>query len=410
MSDQRSIVALIFGWRRLIYRITAIAVLVAVVGSLLMSNWYAATATCMPPEESERPGALVSMFSRFGLEFGAGGLVSSTPMSDLMLGVLKSRRLRGAVVDRFDLVEVYEAESRRHAVADLADHLQVGMTADGLIEVQVEDKDRERAAAMANTFVELLDQYNRETSIERAGRTREFIDVVLQENRARLEQAARELEVFRREHGAIELTEQTRVTVEAIAELESERTALEIERGLLEGFSAPESARMRQITARIRELNERISELKEGTDGDDGPGVFIPLSEIPSLGLRLADLTREVMVQETVREYLTSQYEEARIQEARDLRSIRVVDEAVPPIKKHRPRRSIIVILTLLVALAGSVGLAFAADSLESYLASEGAEAVPMGSRESRIIRRAVAALRTWGGPRDGAATEPRNS
>jgi len=410
MSEERSIVGLIFGWRRLIYRITAAAVLIAVAASLLMSNWYGATATCLPPEEGDRPGALVSMFSRFGLEFGASGLVSSTPMSDMMLGVLKSRRLRRAVVDRFDLVEVYEAESERHAVAELGDHLQVGMSVDGLIEVWVEDTDRDRAAAMANTFVELLDQYNRETSIERATRTREFIEGVLEENRLRLEQAARELEEFRREHSAIELTEQTRVTVEAVAELESERTALEIERGLLEGFSGPESARMRQLGARIREIDEKISEFERGPSEPGESAVFLPLAEIPTIGLELADLTREVMVQETVREYLTSQYEEARIQEARDLRSIRVVDEAVPPIKKHRPRRGIIVILTFVVALVGSVGLAFAADSLESYLTTDRAAATLGRSRESRIITRAVALLHSWGGPRGGATSAPRNS
>ena len=401
MNEQRSIAGLILGWRPLILRVTLAAAIVSVVVSLLMPNWYAATASFLPPEEGESRGGIMRMFTQMGMEFGAGGLVSASPAADLMIGILKSRLIRGQVVDRFDLVGVYDVESRDHAIRDLGDHLRVSTTSEGLVEVWVEDRDRGRAADMANAFVEFLDEYNRRTSAERARRTKELVGVIIEENRQRLEGAAGRLRDFQEEHDTVEITEQTRVTVEAIAELESELARLEIERGLLKGFSSPDQMEVRALDARVREIEAVVAELREGgTRSPRDGGVFLPLSEIPGLGLELADLTREVMVQEKVYEFLKSQFEEARIQESRDMEVVHILDAASPPLKKFRPRRSIIVILTVILALIGSIGVAFAAEGLIEYV-EKSPSALALGdSRGSRAILGFVRWLRAWGGPK----------
>jgi uncharacterized protein involved in exopolysaccharide biosynthesis len=402
MGEQKSIAGLILGWRPLIFRVTLAAVVISVVVSLLLPNWYGASATFLPPEEGESRGSIMRMFTQIGMDFGGSGLVSGTPAADLMIGILKSRLIRGQVVDRFDLVDVYRADTRDHAVADLGDHLRVSTTPEGLVEVWVEDRDRRRAADMANAFVEFLDDYNRSTSAERARRTKELVSTILIENRARLEDAAGRLKTFQEEHETVELTEQTRVTVEAIAELESQLAGLQIERGLLEGYSSPEQVDVRRLDARIREVETKINELRYGAAGsqEGEGGVLIPLNDIPGLGLELADLTREVMVQEKVYEYLQSQLEEARIQEARDMEVIHILDEASPPLRKARPRRSVIVMLTVILALIGSIGVAFAAEGLIEYAAESPSSLSLADSRSSRALLQFLYRLRAWGGPK----------
>lgn len=402
MNEQRSVAGLILGWRPLIVRVTLAAAVVSVVGSLLMPNWYGASATFLPPQESESRGNILQMFTQLGMEFGARGLVSGTPAADLMIGILKSRHIRGQVVDRFDLVSVYDTETREHAIRDLGDHLRVNTTSEGLVDVWVEDRDRRRAADMANAFVEFLDQYNRRTSAERARRTRELVGEIIEENRVRLGDATTGLRAFQETHEAIELTEQTRVTVEAIADLESELTRLEIEKGLLEGFSSPDQMEMRELDARVREIEGKIADLRGGraqSSGRDG-GVFLPLSDIPGLALELADLTREVMVQERVYEFLKSQYEEARIQESRDMEIIHVLDAATPPLKKSRPRRSVIVMLTVILAFLGSIGAAFATEGLIEYVEGSPSALALRDSRDSRALLSVLRRLRAWGGPK----------
>jgi uncharacterized protein involved in exopolysaccharide biosynthesis len=404
MGNEQSIAGVVFGWRKMIYRVTIGAALIAVVVSLVMPSWYAATANCMPPQETESRGGILQMFTRMGMDFGAGGLVSGTPMSDLMIGILKSRLIRGQIVDRFDLVSAYRSRTREHAIRELGNHLRVYNTPEGLIEVWVEDRDKKRAAQMANAFLELLDEYNRTASVDQARRTSEFVERILGDNRERLENAARDLREFKEKHQTVELSEQTRVTVEEIARLESERTEFEIERGVLRNFSRPDQIEMRKIDARLREIQTKLDELEGAGASSTGSGaaeggVFLPLSEIPALSLQLADLTREAMVQEKVYEFLSSQLEEARIQESKDLQVIRILDEAVPPLVRSRPRRKLIVILTVCLAALGSVGVALVSEGFLEYESRNRSTSSIADSRESRALVGFFRWLRRWGGP-----------
>lgn len=400
MPEKNTIAQLISDWRRLVVRVTLAAAVAAVVVSLLLPNWYAATSTILPPQESGTGGTLVNMFNQLGMDLGAGGLLSSTPATDVMIGVLKSRHIRGKVVDRFDLVSVYDAKTREHAVKELGDHLRVNTTAENLIEIQVEDKNRQRAADMANAFTEFLDQYHRETSVDRARRTREFIESALSENRERLDEASLELRKFQEEHGTVELTEQTRATVEALALLQTEQTELRIQKGVLSGYAKPDQIEMRGIEARLEEVGSEISRLAGGTSsaevGTDS-GALLPLSEIPGMGLDLANLTREVMVRSRVLEFLASQLEEARIQESRDLEVVSILDAAVPPLKKIRPRRSIICILTVILALAGSMGLAALTEFAGTQIEDGRVYDIAGDTRGSRAFARVVRWLIAWG-------------
>jgi uncharacterized protein involved in exopolysaccharide biosynthesis len=250
--------------------------------------------------------------------------------------------------------------------------------------------------------VELLDQYNRESSVQDARRTREFIRACLDESRERLEDAARNLRRFQEQHGAIEIGEQTRVTVEAMAELEAERTRLAIEKAVMESYSRSGMPKVREIETTMAEIDKRLRQLRGSVREDSADAapeapptdVLIPLSEFPRIGLAFADLKREVLVQEKVYGFLTNQLEEARIREARDLETVRVLDAAVPPIRKSRPRRSLIVIATTGLALLMSVGIAVSAEAFRESVASGAAWTE---TREARVLLRVTERLRGWG-------------
>ncbi len=409
MTESKSLLQVLLAWRHFIIRATALAAVVAVVVSLLLPGWYASTATILPADDSGGGGGLLQLVSQLGSGGGTGriarNILSRTPTADLAIGVLKSRRLRSGIVDRFDLKAAYDSPSREHAIRELGTHLEISTTPEGLVTVRVEDRDGTRAAEMANAFLELLDEFNREVSVENARRTRDFIGSRLDENRTRMDEAASRLRTFQETQGAIHLSDQTRVTVEAIASFQAERTSLDIERGVFENFAAPDQYELRQIAMRIREIDRALDDLlgrgagvpdSTGAGAAGSPGVFLPLGHVPRLGVEFADLKREVLVQESVYEFLTSQYEEARIRVSQDQETITVLDAAVPPIRRARPRRSLIVILTCVAALFGFTGIALASESLiESTSAS--AESGAAGSvPELRWLASALARLRTW--------------
>ncbi|NNE10184.1 MAG: hypothetical protein HKN20_16615 [Gemmatimonadetes bacterium] len=404
MDKQQSLGSLIYAWRRLFYLFGGIASVLAVVVSLVLPNWYTGTVTAMPPQEGESRGGVMQLFTQMGVDFGAGGLLSQTPMTDVMIGIVKSRHIRGQVVDLHDLVEVYDAESREHAIHELGMRISATTSPEGLIQVRVEDKDRQRAADMANSFMRFLDTFNREASVDQARRTIRFIENTLDSNRTRLVTAARNLEEFQKRNRTIELTEQTRVTVEAISRLESEKAELEIQRGVLSKFATGNNQQLRQLDLRIRETEQMLGEMQNGyAAGSDSASstVLLPLSQIPALSLQLADLTRELLVQDRVYQFLTSQLEDARIKQSRDMQVITILDAAVPPIKKSRPRRSLICLLTAGLSLFLTAVLVIGADYYLRY-----AKTHEPSTTEERFLLRASRTLEKWGGPKvRGAGT-----
>jgi tyrosine-protein kinase Etk/Wzc len=385
----RNVAQVLFEWRRLIYRVVVIGIVASVGVSLVLPRWYSASSTFLPPRESEAGKGVAQLSTLLGLDIGGMGLTSSTPSTDRMIGVLKSRRLREKLVDQFGLEKEYRARSREHAIQKLQHHITASTTAEGLIKVEVEDRDKARAADMANALVDLLDDYNRETSVEQALRTSEFIDRSLKENDARLETASDALKAFQEQHGAVELIEQTRAAVEAAADIQAERAKLEIQRGVLSDYAGPNAPQVLELEARIREIDSRLGQIMGsepgpyGAGSDRADGVLLPLSAVPALGIELARLTRDVLVLDKMHSYLAAQLEESRIQEAKDLRTVQVVDRAVPPLRKSRPRRSLIVVLTTALAAILGSGLALVADGV---LESEGALLDARGRGESSEI------------------------
>lgn len=412
---ERSFGEILLSWRKLLIRLTIAGAVAAVVVSLLLPQWFTASAVLTPPSDNDSGLGLMSVMNQLSSSVGAVGrarsLLKRSPEVDSMIAVLKSRRLRGEVVDRFGLVEHYKAKSREHAIKELGQHLRVDTTPEGFVDVSVEARDRQLAADLTNEFVEALDRYNRSTSVEDAKRTSEFIRTCLDENRTRLDDATRALREFQEQHGAVQIAEQGRVTVEAMADLEAERTRLQIQKGVLQNYALGQQPEIQEIEAQIREIDKRMTNLRGPLPAEVGSHdaskpapardggtkdteVLLRLRDLPRLALQYAELQREVMVQEKVYEFLTSQLEEARIRESRDLETVKVLDEAVPPIRKTRPRRSLIVILSTLIACTASLGLAFAIEGLADVSASHPAL---RSARETRWIFGAADAVRRWG-------------
>lgn len=400
MDPERPLLQVVLAWSPMIIRATLAAIIVAAIVSLVLPSWYEANTVLMPPEETGARGSVLSIFTQAGFDFGSGGLVSSTPETDLMIGIVKSRSLRGSIVDEYDLARIYREKTRGKAIKEFGDHMTVDTTPEGLLEISVEDRDPTRAADMANRLADLLDEHIRATSVEQAGRTVESLGGELDEARNRLDDSTARLRTFQESHRTVELTEQTRVTLEAVAMLQAQRTELAMRRGVLGQFSTSAMVEMREIEAQISELDIRLKELTGA--GQNADGVLVPLGSVPGLAVELMELTREVTIQEQVYGFLRAEFEQALTEQVRDLRVITVLDQAVPPERRDRPRRRLIVLLTALLAFVASTATALLADGLLSSADRE----TSAGARAPLPLVRFARWLRAWGAPRapDGGA------
>jgi uncharacterized protein involved in exopolysaccharide biosynthesis len=330
-------------WRRVWQKRVPIGamVLVACLGtagvSFLMKPWFRASGSLMPPAEEEVGFGLAKLLKGASVP-GIKIPTQATP-ADVFISVLESRRISEEMVQRFGLQKKYKKKLKEDAVKELKRHARFKLTDAGIIEMSVEDTDPRTAADMLGAYIQLLDQFNREVRTTKGRRTRQFVEARLTENKADLSKAEERLSVYQSRHKAAVISPEMSTAIEQAARIYAQRTALEVRLSLVRSYVRDGSDEEAQIRGQLAALDRQLSQL-------------------PETGLELARLMRDVKMQETVYALLTAQFEEARIDEARDITSVDVLDPPAPPERKIRPRRTIMVVSAFLLSLAVGIGWA----------------------------------------------------
>jgi uncharacterized protein involved in exopolysaccharide biosynthesis len=266
------------------------------------------------------------------------------------------------VIRKEHLMEAYHTESMEDALGELFSRVRVTVTPEGLISVSYEDRDRVRAADVANRFMEQSDRISRETSTSQAKSARVFIEQRLAQTQEVLTRAEENLREFQEKNKTILLDDQMRASIEKAAELKAQMVSSQIELNVLSRTMSPSHPRIRSLGSRIEEIRKQLEILELGKDEEGAEGKMVldvPFSEVPSLSLKLARLIREVKIQEGVFELLTRQHEQYKIQETKDTPTIQVLDRAVPPERRARPKRALLVGLSGILSLFASVVFIF---------------------------------------------------
>jgi len=334
--------------------------------SRLLPKWYESTATVVTPKEGSG-GVLGGLLATGMLQQNPGvampTLPSFTPNRDLLVGVLKSRTIAQAIVERFGLQARYRAGYPDDAVKQLRDLTTIATSREGVISVKVEDRDPATAAAIANYYVELLDQQIARYGTGEASRQRMFLTGQLARSRVDLDAAEQSLRRFQEQNRAIVLQDQTKGAIEAAARLKGEIMAAEVQLQVMRNFATEANPEIVALRRRIDEMNRQYAQMQFGErsvpDGRAQKGDFtVPFARVPELGLELVKLAREVKIQEVLVTLLTQQLEQARIAEARDTPVVQVLDRAVPAARYSRPRAARNGAIAGVIMLVLGVGLA----------------------------------------------------
>jgi capsule polysaccharide export protein KpsE/RkpR len=360
--------------RRLLLRTAALGLLISALIVFLIPKKYESTARIMPPESSS-PGTamLAALAGRGSGNLGGLGTLASSLLGahtsgPLFVDLLRSGSVSGDLIDRFQLLRVYGKRYRVDAAKQLARRTTISEDKkSGVISITVEDSDPRRARDMVQAYLDGLNLLVNKTNTSSARQERLFIEHRLSSALADLERAEMEMSDFSSTHSTIDIKEQTRATVDAAAKLQAQLIVEQSELDSLRQIYGDENFRVRAGRARIADLKKQLKAIggtsdQLGTDGNSVVSVseagvdttanqFPPLRQLPRLAVPYADIYRRVRVQETVYELLTQQYELARIQEAKDVPVVRMIDAPGVPEKKSFPPRAIFWLLftTLIV-------------------------------------------------------------
>jgi capsule polysaccharide export protein KpsE/RkpR len=379
--------------------------------AFVLPKQYQSTVQLMPPDNQSSSGAMLAALSAkagSGIGAVAGDLLGGNSTGALFVGILRSRTLEDRLVQRFDLKRVYGQKLEEDARMTLSNN--TGISEDhksGIISLSVVDHDPVRAAAIAQAYMEELERLVSELSTSAAHRERVFLEDRLQVVKRELDEASGEFSQFASQNAAINITEQGKAMVEAAAALQGQLIAAESElKGLAEIYT-PSNVRVRSVQARVSELQRQLEKL----DGDSAPvssgGVpterpaYPTIRELPLLGVTYADLLRRTRIQEAVFETLTQQYELAKVQEAKETPSVKILDAASLPERKVFPPR-------LLIMFWGAMlGLAAAAICVVGGARWRQMDARDPGKMLAREVFQAVEAVMPWslanGSPTNGS-------
>jgi tyrosine-protein kinase Etk/Wzc len=345
----------------LIARITAAAAVLSVLYSLTLTNVYTAKATLLPPQKDSGGGAAALLASMGGGLAGlAGGMGGGS--TELYLGILKSRTVTDSVIKRLDLNTEFKsknADSTRLALQGLV-KFQSGK--DGIITITADSKDPAKAALLANVFIEELQKKSQQLNLTKASTERSFLEKRLAVVKQDLKTAEEEMKSFQEKNKTIKADSQAAAAIEGIARLRAEIISKEVQLAALRNSMTDESSEVSTLLAGLSRLRKQLNSMS-GTG--EGGGVIPSVGNAPAIGVEYIRRLRELRTQEAIFEQLTKQFELAKINEARDSSSLQVLDEAVPPLHKSKPMRSLIVILTTVAAFFCSVFLVF----IREYLA-----------------------------------------
>jgi len=323
---------------------------------LLLTPSYLGETRILPPQQSSSMASMLMSQAAGASVSSLGSLLGVKSPGDMYLGMVKSSRtIADKIIDRFDLMKLYDVDFREDARKKLLEDVMVAVLDpnSGIITIDIEDNDPKRAADMANAYVAELKNLNRGIAITEASQRRLFFEEKAKEAKETLTKAEEDMKQFAEKTGALQIDAQGQAIIQAIAAGKAQVAAKEVEISGLKTFATPNNPDLQKAEEALRAMKAEVRKL-EAKGGGAGDDPFIPMGNLPAVGAEYARKMRNLKYNETLYELLSKQFEAARIDEARDATIIQVVDLAVPATKKYKPK-------TLMwVAIAGVGGFIIA--------------------------------------------------
>lgn len=332
--------------KRFILKATAASALLAIAISFLLPVRYSATATIMTPQQNSSVGA--AMAGQIGNMGGMASLASSglslKNPNDLYVGLLTSRTVEDAMVQHYGLMSEYHKKYFSDARRTLEDRATIdGLGKDGLIHITIKDRDAQRAAQLANGYVDQFRSLSQRLAITEASQRRLFFEQELEQAKNKLADAEQAMKQTEQSTGLIEINSQAKALIDSAAVLHAQIASKEVQIQGMETYATGENAQL--LLARQELAGMRAQLAKLGGSEDSGSAEFlIPKGKVPEAALEYMRKMRDLKYYETIFDILARQFEAAKLDEAKQGAIIQVVDTAIAPDKRSSPRRGLIVI------------------------------------------------------------------
>lgn len=340
-------VSIVMRRKKMILGVFSIVTIAALATSLLLPPTYSSKATLLPPQQqSSSVSALMGQLG--GLAGAAGSLAGLKNPNDLYVGMLQSRTVADSIIARYKLEERYKQDTMLDTRKEFEKKRRITSGKDGMISIEVDDKNPQVAADIANAHVDELMLLTKTFAITEASQRRLFFEKQLKLVKDELANAELALRKTQENTGMLQLSGQVQGIIASMAQLKGVIASKEVEAASMRTFATGQNPALVRVNEELRSLRGQLEKL-QAKQGDKDGGLLASTGNLPEVGLEYVRKLRDVKYYETVFELLAKQFELAKIDEAKDTSTIQQLDKAIPADKKSGPKR-------MMIILAGLVG------------------------------------------------------
>jgi uncharacterized protein involved in exopolysaccharide biosynthesis len=347
--------------KKLVGIVTAACTAIALLIAFALPQEYTATVIILPPQgnssmSSMLAGQLAGMNSAMGGV--AGSMLGMKNINDMYVSMLKSRSVEDAVIQRFGLQSEYQKTYLADTRRELEKRAKIdGSTKDGLIRLNFEDRNPNRAAEIANGYVDQFRDLSQHLAITEASQRRVVFEAQLEKTKKNLEDADEAMKRTQLSTGMVQVDGQARAMIDSAAHLRAQIVSKEVQIEAMRSYAGDENPALTQAQTELDGLRSQFNKMV-GSKGGSPDDLFLPKGEVPQAGLEYVRRLRDVKYYEAIFDVLARQLELAKMDEAREGAFIQIVDAAVPPEKKSFPKRGMLTITGLSVGFTLGIMLA----------------------------------------------------
>jgi len=322
--------------------------------SYALPEIYRGTTKLVPPQQPQSGAA--ALLSQIG---GGVSLPSMKNNNDLYIGMLKSRTIADRLIEKFQLAKAYETTSLDATRNALESSTTITAGKEGLITINVEDRDRKRAADLTNAYVSELLRLSKVLAVTEASQRRLFFEQQLEMAKNNLAGAEVKLKNRLETSGVVSVDAASIALIETTGRVRAQISAKEIQLNSMQAFLTPSNPDYRRVAEELNSLRAELSRLENGPKNGN-TSLINP--DVQNAGSGSIQLVRDVKYFQMLYELLAKQYEVARLDEAKEPSIVQVLDPALEPEHKFKPRRALIVLVTGGLTMALCIFWAFLLD------------------------------------------------
>lgn len=334
-------------WRKFLYVNTLVLFLGGLVISFVVKPLYDSDAVVFPVTGQTSFG---QMGAQIPISLLLGTSAAASP-SQLFVEILNSRSLRTNVIKKLDLMSFFRASDLEDALKTMSRSVKVTLDISGVVSIKARTKDPKMSAKIVNTMVASLDSINKHSVMYRGRRVRIMLERRLSELEKQMKAAEDSLEFFQAQHKTLSLPDEWGAIMSEYAQLKEKEMEDQIRLNILEAVASPQHPEILKVKRNLAGIRKELKRFEETGQSGFGPGFSVPLEKMPKVSIELARRTRDVKVYDKVYSFVVQQLEQARIMEKKDTPTLQIIDFGVPAARRSWPRKSFLLIASILIGL-----------------------------------------------------------